>query len=86
MEKILKLIVIQEPHTADRDGKSVVIACTLGGAKIWHLGTDVLSDHRIGAVVEVVKKDGNWKLISETPPNDVSMMLANFLLAAQIKL
>ena len=34
MEKILKLIVIQEPHTADRDGKSVVIACTLGGAKI----------------------------------------------------
>ena len=83
MREILKLIVIQEPHDADKDGIEVVLACTLCGTRVCHLGTDVIADTRIGTIVEVVQENTSWKLISEVAPNDVSMMLANCLLLAQ---
>ena len=85
MQETLKLIVIQEPHKADKDGIEVVVACTLCGSKVCHLGAGMLSDTRVGVVVEVVKVNKSWKLLSEKSPNDVSMMLANCLLLSQTK-
>ena len=85
MQNILKLIVIQERHHSDKDGMDVVVASTLCGTRVCHLGADELCDNRIGTIVEVVRENNSWKLLTETPPNDVSMMLANFLLQAQTK-